>query len=109
MKRLVMSVALATGLLLSGCAGNYYRLRTPDAAPGQYENLGPVQLSATGIHLFGFIPINLNNKIERVMDTGIASKGGDVMTNVVVRERWYWAWVLNIYKVDIEGDVLRRN
>lgn len=104
----LLSLALATVLLFAGCSGHYYRVPGPEVNPQQYQNLGPVSQTATGIHLFGIIPIMLTDKTERAVEHAIAQKGGDAITNLQVRERWYWAYVLNIYKIDISGDVLKK-
>ena len=102
------SAAILFLVLLPGCTGHYYKVPSPEANPAQYQNLGPVTQTATGVHLFGIFPIMLNDKIERAIEHAIAQKGGDAITNLTIRERWYWAYVLNIYKVDVEGDVLKK-
>jgi len=91
-----------------GCSGNYYTLKQPSYNQSQYSEIGTATETATGISLFGVIPIQLNNKVERAMNAAIASKGGDAMTDVQIRERWYWAYVLNLYKVDVTGTVLKK-
>lgn len=108
MKATRFSVLILIVAFASGCVGRQYTLPQPQVDMAKYDNLGPSSQTATGIHLFGIIPIQLNNKVERATNAAIAAKGGDALTNVTVRERWYWAWVLNIYKVDVEGTVVRR-
>jgi hypothetical protein len=105
LKKILASVLLLT---LSACSGQYYKLKQPEFNKSQYQDLGVASQTTTGIHLFGFIPIQLNDKLERAMNSAISSKGGDSMTNVEVRERWYWAYVLNIYKMDVTGTVLKK-
>lgn len=95
-------------IAVSACSGNYYKMPLPEVDKSKYENLGTATSTATGISLFGFIPIQLNNKIERATQSAITSKGGDMITDVTVRERWYWAYVLNMYKVDLTGTVLKK-
>lgn len=73
-----------------------------------YQNVGESAETATGVSLFTFIPIQDTNKIQRAIDSAIAKKGGDTMTDIEVRERWYWAYVLNLNKIDVRGTVLRR-
>lgn len=99
---------LVVFVALSACSGKYYKLPSPEINSKNYEDLGTTQETATGVMLFGFIPIQQNNKLERAIDSAVASKGGDAMTNIQVRERWYWAYVLNLYKVDITGNVLKK-
>lgn len=92
---------------LAGCSGHYYQLPTPAYDQSKYEVVGSGTQTATGVMLFGFIPISLNSKIERATQRLISDQGGDAITNVSVRERWFWAYILNGYKVDVEGTVLR--
>ena len=77
--------------LLAGCTGQYYKIPTPPVDLTKYEVVGSGTETATGIMLFNFIPIQENNKIERATQTLMASHGGDAVTDVVVRERWFWA------------------
>lgn len=94
-------------ILLSACTGQYYKLPSPAFDPAKYEVVGTGKSTSTGIHLFQFIPIGLNNKIENATKQAISSLGGDTITDVVIRERWFWAYILNGYKVDVEGVVLK--
>ncbi len=100
-------VLLLCLLSLSACTGRLYSVPQPDFDPQKYEVVGEARETATGLNLFNFIPINLNNKIQRAVEEAIRSRSGDVITNLRVRERWFWAYVLNGYKIDIEGTVLR--
>ncbi len=95
-------------LALSACSGNYYQIPTPEMNSKEYVDLGQASETATGVMLFNFIPIQQNNKLQRAIDSAIASKGGDSMTNIQVRERWYWAYVLNLYKTDVTGTVVKK-
>lgn len=95
-------------VVITGCAGREYRIPQPDVDMTKYHDLGPVTQTASGVHLFQIIPIGLTSKIERAIKTAIMQKGGDTLKDIVVKERWYWAYVLNIYKVDIEGTVIRK-
>lgn len=105
---MIKKFGLLTLTLLAGCTGRYYKIPTTPVDLTKYEVVGSGTQTATGIMLFGFIPIRQNNKIERATQTLIANHGGDAVTDVTVRERWFWAWVLNGYKTDVQGTVLRR-
>lgn len=104
-RKLALAVFLVS---LGGCTGHYYKVPSPEFDSSKYEVLERGTETATGIMLFGFIPIRQNNKIKRATDALIKSKGGDTITDVSIRERWFWAYVLNGYKVDVEGTVLKR-
>lgn len=94
--------------LLAGCTGHYYKVPNPPVDMSKYEVVGAGSETATGIMLFNFIPIQQNNKIERATDSLMRTYGGDAVTDVQVRERWFWAWVLNGYKTDVQATILRR-
>lgn len=94
--------------LLTGCTGHYYKIPTAPVDTSKYDVVGHGTETATGIMLFSFIPIQQNNKIERATDSLLRTYGGDAVTDVQVRERWFWAWVLNGYKTDVQATILRR-
>jgi hypothetical protein len=95
-------------VLLSGCVGHYYQMPTPPVDLNKYEVVAEGEETATGIMLFQLIPIQQNSKIARATQALMEAYGGDAVTNVQVRERWFWAWVLNGYKTDVRATVLRR-
>jgi len=92
---------------LSGCTGVPYRLAGAEVDATRYEVLGEAEGKATGIMLFNVIPIQQNDKIARAVDQAIQSKGGDRLVDVTIQESWFWAYVLNGYRVHVKGTVLR--
>ena len=104
MKKILISLFV---LFQIGCAGQQYSLPLPDNK-SNYDTIATDSVTATGVHLFGIIPINLNNKVERATETLKAKYNGDAVTNVSVQERWYWAYILNIYKTEVTATVLKR-
>ena len=58
--------------------------------------------------LLQLIPIGQNDKIERAMQLLMQEKGGDALTDVTIRESWFWAYVLNGYSVKVEAKVLKK-
>lgn len=105
--KIVKSLALAamSASVLAGCTGT--PMKTQNLEPGQYEVIGKGSGTATGIHLFGVIPIGLNDRFPRAQQLAIDSKHGDALINVQVQEDWYWAYVLNGYKTTVSGDVVK--
>ncbi len=91
-----------------GCVGHYYKMPTPPVDLTKYEVVAEGEETATGIMLFQLIPIQQNSKVARATQALMEAYGGDAVTNVQVRERWFWAWVLNGYKTDVRATVLRR-
>ncbi|BCX69238.1 MULTISPECIES: hypothetical protein [Pseudomonas] len=100
----VVAGALA-GLVLAGCSSAPMNTRQYDS--NQYTVLGHSEASATGLMLFGVIPIRQNSRFVRAQDEAIKAKGGDAMINTQVQERWFWAWVLNGYTTQVSGDVIK--
>ena len=106
MKYLSKVVAGAlSGLILAGRSGTPMSTRHYDSS--QYTVLGHSEASATGLMLFGVIPIRQNSRFVRAQDEAIKAKGGDAMINTQVQERWFWAWVLNGYTTKVSGDVIK--
>jgi hypothetical protein len=105
-KRLVLIGCCSISFI--ACAGNTYQLPLPQYDTAQYEEVGRASETAMGAHIFGLFPAGLNNKTERAIQSVIAQRGGDAITDVTVKERWWWAYVLNLYQVDVEGTVLRK-
>ncbi|OYQ26126.1 hypothetical protein B7L09_04835 [Pseudomonas mandelii] len=100
----VVAVALF-GLVLAGCTGT--PMNTQHYESSQYTVLGHSEASATGLLLFGVIPIQQNNRFVRAQNAAIKAKGGDALINTQVQENWFWAWVLSGYTTKISGDVVK--
>ena len=108
MKLLAASFGIGLVLICLGCAGAPYRFANVELDPARYEDLGYAEASAGGLMILGVIPAQQNNKIERAIEAAIASKGGDELVDVSIKERWFWAYVLNGYRVDVRGKVVKR-
>ncbi|WP_454842685.1 hypothetical protein [Pseudomonas hormoni] len=100
----VVAVSLL-GLVLAGCTGAPMKTQQYDAS--QYTVVGHSEASATGLLLFGVIPIRQNNRFVRAQDAAIKAKGGDALINTQVQENWFWAWVLTGYTTKVSGDVVK--
>ena len=93
------------GLALAGCTGTPMKTQQYDAS--QYTVVGHSEASATGLMLFGLIPIRQNSRFVRAQQAAIQAKGGDALINTQVEEKWFWAWVLNGYTTKVSGDVIK--
>lgn len=82
-------------------------MKTENLEKAQYTVLGHSEASATGIMLFGVIPIRQNNRFVRAQTAAIQAKGGDALINTQVQENWFWAWVLSGYTTTVSGDVVK--
>ncbi|CAM3839991.1 hypothetical protein CCOS865_02447 [Pseudomonas reidholzensis] len=100
-------VAGVFGLVLAGCTGAPIKSTQYDSS--QYTVLGHSEASATGLMLFGIIPIRQNSRFVRAQNAAIKAKGGDALINTQVQENWFWAWVLSGYTTTISGDVIKLN
>ncbi|TBN34332.1 hypothetical protein [Pseudomonas sp. BGI-2] len=106
MKYLSKVVAVTLfGLALAGCTGT--PMNTQHYESSQYTVIGHSEATATGLLLFGMIPIQQNNRFVRAQNAAIKAKGGDAMINTQVQENWFWAWVLTGYTTTISGDVVK--
>ena len=83
-KTLIIIVFILLGV--TGCSGKTYRFAEVDLDPEKYEILGEGKETATGIMLFGFIPIQHNDKIARAMEKIKEPFGGDELVNITIRE-----------------------
>lgn len=93
------------GLALAGCTGTPMKTQQYDSS--QYTVVGHSEAKATGLLLFGVIPIQQNNRFVRAQTAAIKAKGGDAMINTQVQENWFWAWVLTGYTTSVSGDVVK--
>lgn len=93
------------GVVLAGCTGTPMNTKQYDSS--QYTVIGHSEATATGLLLFGVIPIRQNSRFVRAQDAAIKARGGDAMINTQVQENWFWAWVLTGYTTKISGDVVK--
>jgi hypothetical protein len=91
-----------------GCTGVRYNMATVELDPDKYEVLGKATSTKTGLMVLNLIPIGQNDKIERAAEEAITSRGGDELINIQVIESWFWAYVLNGYKVSLQGTVVKK-
>ena len=95
-------------LLITGCSGQSYTFADVEVDPERYEIIGQGEESATGVMLFQVIPISHNNKIKRAIEKIKKDNNGDDLIKITVKESWFWAYILNGYKVHISGTVIKK-
>jgi hypothetical protein len=110
MKKLIFLLPI---LLLVGCTSGFKTIvPTP---PANYEKLGKATGSATGSlcapligSAWSFVPIKLNDRIERAYNNAIASvPGATGLIDVTYKEDWYW-WILGTARtVTITGEAIK--
>ena len=92
-------------LLWTGCASQPLRIPTVTKTP--YDTLGEGKGSATGLMLFNIIPIGQNERFVNAYQAAVKSKGGDALLDPVVKENWFWGYILNGYTTEITGTVIK--
>ena len=88
-----------------GCAS--VPLEISNITNNEYEVLGEGTGTAVGIMLFNIIPIGQNTRFTRAYQAAVDSKGGDVLVDPVITEKWFWGYILNGYKTTVKGKVIK--
>jgi len=92
-------------LLAAGCVSQ--PLKIPSVTTTNYEKLGEGEGKATGIMLFNFIPIGQNERFVNAYNMAVKSKGGDALLDPVIKENWFWGYILDGYSTTITGTVIK--
>ncbi len=56
-----------------------------------------VKARASGLHLFGLIPLGINNRQVRAYEKLKAEAGEDYLTDITIRDGWKWVVIGNKY------------
>jgi hypothetical protein len=107
-----IKVILSLGALIiaaSGCVSQ--PLKFPSAADLSkgYTVVGEAEGQATGLMLFGVIPIGQNERFVKAYDAAVKSKGADALIDVTIQENWFWAYVLDGYSTKVTGTAIKYN
>jgi hypothetical protein len=109
MKRTVL--ALVAIVVLEGCES--VPVNVAAAPPPTFQRLGPAQGEACGsigilATAYNFIPILLNERVERAYQRALASvPGATGLINVTYEEDWFW-WVIGTARcVKLTGEAIR--
>ncbi len=95
------------GALLVGCVSD--PLRFPKCDMTNAKVLGESEGTSVGIMLFNVIPINQNTRFNLAYEEAITKLGGTCLTDPVIEERWYWAYLFNGYIFKVKGTVVKEN
>lgn len=108
---LLASALLGCLPLLGGCASGLTTIAPQP--PAHYEKLGPAKGKASGsLGIVGtayyFIPMGLNDRVQRAYDNAVASvPGATGLIDVTFDEDWFW-WVIGTGRnVTITGEAIR--
>ena len=100
-------LAVAVAGLLAGCAGIPAAVGTRVNGPPPAGTEREITGGACGFQLFLFIPINVNNRLERANQQLELAAGGDFITEVQIQERWIYAFVGTVYCTDLQAKAIR--
>lgn len=82
---------LCVVMVLTNVACQSTQLRMPSEPIGPNEkSLGLAEGGSGGFMLFGFIPINQNDRFQSALSAALTKSGGTRLTDVVISERWFW-------------------
>lgn len=97
-------ILLGMLLVLTNAACHSTQLRMPSEPMGANErSTGISEGHSGGFMLFGFIPINQNDRFQSALNTALAKLGGTRLTDVVISERWFWTPVGNGLVFKVQG------
>jgi len=105
MKKQLAIIAAAT--LLGACAGTPVSLgtRVSGSKPVGVERV--ITAEACGFQLLLFIPISINDRMERAYGSLQAQAAGDFITDVQVQESWGWRFVGTSYCTTLQAKAVR--
>lgn len=105
MKRSIKPLAALLLLISAGCASQPLKIANPANRP--YDVVGEGTGKATGLMVFGVIPVGQNQRFVKAYDIAVKSKGGDALIDPVISEKWFWGYVLDGYSTTITGTVIK--
>lgn len=92
--------------LLVGCSSTDVRLVA--SPPEKPIKLGPAQGTASGVLIFGVIPIGINSRTERAYEDALKSvPGSTVLTDVTLDELWLYFGIVLFQQVTITGEAVK--
>ena len=102
MKKVSLLLGAALLLATAACHSTQVRIPTDPIGPNE-KTLGSTEGSSVGMLLFGFIPINQNERFTNAYNQAVQKAGGTRLTDVTISERWWWGYVLNGYVFKVQG------
>jgi hypothetical protein len=86
----------------TACQSTQARIPTAPIGPNE-KSLGPTEGEALGLMIFGFIPVNHNERFVNAYNNATTKVGATRLTDVTISERWWWGYVLNGYNFKVQG------
>jgi len=104
-------IVCAYSAVIVGCSSGFTNIAP--SPPKHYQSLGYVSGEATGSlgiwhPAFNFIPMGLNDRIERAYDNALKSASGATsLINVTYEESWYWWLIGTARMVTVSGEAIK--
>jgi hypothetical protein len=100
--------ALVAALVAAaGCSGPL--VNVAPVPPAAYSEGGTARGEACGMLLFGFIPISVNDRVERAYQQALAEARATSLTATSLTERWYFTPIGPGLCTALEGTPLVRS
>jgi hypothetical protein len=99
---------LSTVMLLSACTGTPVQLGTKSSEPVPIGTERVITAEACGFQLLLFIPIRINDRLERAYKKIESQASGDFITDVRVQESWGWRFVGTSYCTTLHAKAVQR-
>lgn len=80
-------------LALSGCAGSPISVRSVSTSDVTETRGRPISAESCGFQLLMFIPISINDRLERAFVQLQRQAAGDKIANLTIEEYWRYAFV----------------
>lgn len=102
--RLIPAIAAS---MLAACASAPVSLGNRVSGPMPSGPTRTIGAEACGFQLLLFIPIGINDRMERAYGSLQAQAAGDFITNVQVQESWGWRFVGTSYCTTLQAKAIK--
>ncbi len=97
-------------IAITGCSTQVLNIKEQDKNR-PYKEIGYVTGVASGILLFGFIPIRHNDRMTRAYeaayDQAVKQYDADLLVDIKIREKYYYFVVFTRFRITIEGQAIK--
>ena len=110
-KHYLSSVIISALLLLQGCAGTPVSIGvSKDFDRSLYDMDNPKQatVTASGLQLLYFIPININSRHARAYSMIETQAEDGLVSDIQIQESWVYAFAGTVYKTTMKANIYPR-
>lgn len=98
---------IAAALMLGACAGAPVAVGTRFGQPVASGEAHTIEARACGFQLLLFIPININDRMERAYTSLQTKAEGGAITNVEAQDSWGWRFVGTEYCTTLRAKTVK--